>query len=323
MSHIHKIVGSAIAIASLSACGGGGDSSAPPRRFAQTEVKAVATLGALAVEGSGQVVSLAVAYMGGLLEALSTDSGGSRSVDMTATCTTGTARLDMVKATDRIGLEPGDEITLVADRCVVAETGFVLSGTVKLKPLNSIAAAVGGAFAVSFESSMTGFSVTYGGVSTQYDGVANAVFDMAGGGAAASVSFAIPDGRTLSTTALALDPGKPWSALSIEYGPGTNYEGSDSAVPNSATRKLEGAVTVKNGKAMASMFISTPSTLSGTSTTGFFVATSGVLNAKEVDENLATSTTISGVKASVSGDADGDGSLEMVFDSSWSALTTL
>jgi hypothetical protein len=323
MSHRLRIIGSAIAIASLSACGGGGDSGVPTKRFAQAEVRAVATLGALAIEESGQVVSLAFIYMGGFLQGLATDSGASRSVDLTFSCTTGTARLDVVKTAARTGLDAGDQVTLVADHCQAAGTEFAVNGTVKLTAQSSLAPAVGGNFAVNFESTMTGFSFTYAGVSTQYDGDANAVFKLTNGGTAASVSFAVPIGQTLSTTALAHAAGQPWSALSLEYGPGTKYEGSDATSPNSASRKLDGAVSVKHGGRVALLFISTPSTLSGTTTTSSFVATSGVIAVKEMDENLATSTTISGVKASVSGDADGDGSLEMLFDSSWSELTTL
>jgi len=53
-----------------------------------------------------------------------------------------------------------------------------------------------------------------------------------------------------------------------------------------------------------------------------FVATSGVIAIKSTTQNLATSTTFSGVTANVSGDTDGNGSLDLTFESSWAALIT-
>ena len=323
MTQVVKIIGSTIAVAALSACGGGGDSGATPSKFTQAEVKAVATLGLLAVEGSGGVVSLGFAYMGGLMESLAGDSGGSRSIDLTAMCTSGTTRLDVIKTAVRTGLISGDQVTVTADQCAVAGTGFVLNGVTKLTAQNTLAARVGGNYVLSFEAAMTGFTFTADGKTTQFDGVANAAVDVTGDGNTTSVGFAVPAGRTFSAMTTPYEAGKALPAISITYGAGTTSVASEVSAPNNASRKLDGSITLSTGGAPAmSLVISTPSILLGTTATGPFVATSGVIDTKATDENVATSTTVSGVRATVSGDTDGNGSLDLVFDSSWLTLMT-
>ena len=199
----------------------------------------------------------------------------------------------------------------------------MVNGVARLTAQSTIVPAIGGNFAVSFEANMTGFSYTSDSKTARYDGVANVVFGMTGGGNSTGLNFAIPAGKSFSTLITPYVAGKAMTAVSIEYGAGTTFAGSDAVTPNSASRKLDGSIVMSTGGAASlPLAISTRSTLSGTTTTGLFVPTSGVIATKATDENIATSTTVSGVRATVSGDTDGDGSLDLVFDSSWSALMT-
>jgi len=322
VSQAFKIVATSIAIATLSACGGGGDASSPPSRFTQADVKGVATLGAQAIEETGQGAALGFAYWGGWVEAMAYDSGGSRSSDASGMCTTGTARVEVVKSAIRTGLATGDQVTLAADNCAVAGAGIVVSGVVKLTAQETIVAPSGGDFTLRFSADATGFSYTNASQSVQLNGVANTVIAFSGGGNTTALSVAVPDGHSLSALLTAYQAGKALPAISVEYGAGTTFDVSDTSTPNSATRKLNGVVVMSAAGASMRLAISTPSALLGTTSTGLFVPSSGVINTTTTDENLATSTTVSGVRASVSGDSDRDGSLDLVFDSSWSALVT-
>jgi hypothetical protein len=66
--------------------------------------------------------------------------------------------------------------------------------------------------------------------------------------------------------------------------------------------------------------IATPVALSGSTLSGSFAANAGEIHATATDQDLVTATTINGADATVSGDTDRNGSLDLVFSTTLAAL---
>ncbi len=321
MNQVFKTIGSAVALASLAACGGGGDDAGSgPSKYRESDVKNVATLGAIASGMTGDRVGPALSFLGGVLQGLSLDTGGSRSTGTTSCATggsgSGTLSAVVTKSAVRAGMAVGDQVTYTFANCVFANASFTFNGTVKLTAQTDAVNLNSATYQVGYSAAFTNFSVKAGALTTTLGGSANAVSSLTSGNAA-SGTFTVPSGQSLT----AVISGGAAGPFSLTYGAGTTFAGSDVTSPNSASRKLDGAVSAGASGATAPLTIATPVALTGTlSNAGQFSATSGVLNTKSSD--LATSVTFSGTGATVSGDSDRNGSLDLVFQSSWAALTS-
>ena len=203
-------------------------------------------------------------------------------------------------------------------KCAIAGTGYVVDGVAKLTAKTVVAAPGSSDYSVGFEATMAGFSINIGGKLSQYEGVldinssvtANNVYGF---------SLAVPAGKTFSDTM----SGGGNTPIRLVYNAAATFAETAVVTPNTASLKLDGSVSVGVGSlGSLPLLIATPVALSGTESTGTFVANSGVININSTSRNLATSTTFSGANASVSGDSDGNGSLDLVFDSTWAALVS-
>ena len=310
MNQVFKTIGSAIALSALAGCGGGGDDAGSgPTKYRESDVKNVVTLGAIASGMTGDRVGPALSFLGGILQGLSLDAGGSRSTGTTSCATggsgSGTLSAVVTKSAVRAGMAVGDQVTYTFTNCVFANASFTFNGTVKLTAQTDAVNLNSATYQVGYSATFTSFSVKAGALTTTLGGTANAVSSLTSGNAA-SGTFTVPAGQSLT----AVISGGAAGPFSLTYGS-----------PNSASRKLDGAVSAGASGATAPLTIATPVTLTGTlSNAGQFSATSGVLNTKSSD--LATSVTFSGTGATVSGDSDRNGSLDLVFQSSWAALTS-
>lgn len=319
MNQVFKAIGSTTAIAVLTACGGGGDSGGSSVKYTQADVKNTATLGVLTSVVSGDKVGAAMAFLGGVLQGFSTDVNGSRSVP-TVSCASGGAgggslTASVNKTAVRTGLAVGDNITYTFANCTFGSTGLTFNGTVKLTAQNEAANLDSATYQVSYQASLTGFSMKSGTTTTNFSGIANVVSSLTSNNTS-SGSFTVPTGQTFS----AVVTGGSGGPFSMDFAAGTTFTGTEVTSPNAATRKLDGSVSVGTTGAAVPLVITTPAALSGTISSGLFVGTFGVVNTKA--PNLATSVSISGTNASVSGDTDGNGSLDLVFSTTWTALTT-
>lgn len=288
----------------------------PPTKSTQAELKQVAALGVLVTLATGASSGQDLAFLNAVFEGLSADVGGSRIVDLP--CTAGAASVSIVKSASRTGLVAGDGATFTYDRCDVAGSGYVLSGKVTATAQSAVLPAVGGSFSVEYAAVMTGLSATYSNVTRAYDGVLN-ISSGVTGSTTYSTRFAVPAGQPF--TILFTGVGTP---LSYIYSAETTFVGIDNVTSKSGMRKLDGSVTVRLANSpILPLAISTPTNLTGTtSSTNVFTATAGTINTTSAAQNIATSTIISGANATVSGDTDKNGSLDLTFSIPWAALFT-
>jgi hypothetical protein len=320
MNQVFKAIGSTITIAALTACGGGGgDSGGSTVKYTQADIKNTATLGVLTSVVSGDKVGAAMAFLGGVIQGFSTDPGGSRSVPA-ASCASGGAgggslTASVTKTAVRTGLAVGDSISYTFANCVFGSSGLTFNGTVKLTAQTEAINLDSANYQVSYQAGMTGFSMKSGTTTANFGGTANVVSSLTSN-TTSSGTFTVPTGQTFS----AVVTGGSSGPFSMDFAAGTTFTGTEVSSPNTATRKLDGTVNVGTTGAAVPLVITTPAALSGTTTSGLFVGTFGVVNTKA--SNLATSVSISGTNASVSGDTDGNGSLDLVFSTTWTALTT-
>jgi hypothetical protein len=310
-------------LVALVACGGGsggaGSSSSnppPATNSTQAELKQVAALGILITLATGAASGQDLAFLNAIFEGLSADVGGSRVVNLP--CTAGTASVSIVKSAPRTGLVAGDGATFTYDRCDVAGSGYVLSGKVNATAQSAVVPAVGGSFSVDYAAVMTGLSATYTSVTLTYDGVLN-ISSSVTDSTTYSTRFVVPAGQLF--TILFTGAGTP---LSYIYSAETTFAGVDNVTLKTGTRKLDGSVTARLANSpILPMAISTPTTLTGTtSSTNVFTATAGTITSTSAAQNIATSTTINGANATVSGDTDKNGSLDLTFSVPWAALFT-
>lgn len=317
MSPVFKVSASLVAVAALTACGGGGgDSSAP--KYSQGDVKNIAQLGPLTAVVTGDKVTLGLSLLGVHLQSFSAETGGSRTLP-TATCAVngaggGTFTTTLNKSAVRTGLIAGDSITTVYSNCDFGGSGMVINGTSKLTAQSSVVNLSDDNYQVNYQAELTGFSIKRSGITTNLNGITNATSTSVSRNSYTD-SFSVPAGRSFSANLL----GGSGGPFTMTFAAGTTFTGTDVSSPNSASRKIDGTVSISVGSTSGSAIITTPTVLSGTlNASGVFIATSGVITTK-VDD-LATSATVSGNTVTVSGDSDRNGSLDLVFSTSWTSL---
>jgi hypothetical protein len=316
VSQVRKLIASVTSLVALAACGGGGDSP-PLAKYSQTDIKNVAALGVLTTAITGDKVGFDLGFFAGFLQGLSTDTGGSRTVT-NASCVIngsggGTLTTTITKSAVHTGLIAGDQVTLTAVNCTVGGTSQTINGTAALTAQSTVVSTVSGTFKLSYQADLSNFSVKTSASTTNAIGVINAVYELTGNNSVAQ-SFTVPAGH-----AFAASVATGSNLFVMSYDAATTFASTDVISPNSASRKLDGTLTAGTTAATVPLVVATPTALSGTTTSGLFVATSGAINTKSND--LPTSITFSGNTATVSGDTDGNGSLDLTFLSSWAALT--
>jgi len=311
-----KIITASIGLSLLAACGGGGGdtNSTPTTIRTQSDVLTVASLGILSASLTGTDIAPDLGMLGALVQGLSSVASGSLAAPASSCIDngagSGTFTVTLSKSGTYTGFNAGDQISLNFANCDFGGIGYVINGPVKLTLQSAAVNLTSDNYSVSFQADTTGLSTTLGGVGVAYTGTTN-VTTGTSNGTTNSASFTVPAGTSLTAN---LTGGS--SALSLVYNGGTTFSATDVASPNSASRALNGSVSTGG----VALVISTPTTLAGTTSSGAFVASSGVINTKATALNLATSTTLSGLIASVNGDTNGDGTLDLAFQSTWSIL---
>jgi len=212
---------------------------------------------------------------------------------------------------------PGDRVTVTYVQCDASYTGFVVDGTVKLTARTPTTAFSFSGYTAGFEAEMTGLSITDSTALHRYKGVLEIEANRIGVGTS-SGSFAVPAGKLFTgTTFVGSTP------VVLAYGAGTTFAQTDTNLPPYiATRKLDGPVAIGVGSAgVVSLAITTPTALSGSTLFDPLDATAGVIGIAASDENPSVSVTVKAASVTVSGDSDGNGSLDLAFDTTWAALT--
>ena len=326
MNSVFKTVVSVLALAALGACI---DDDGPidyPKHapLSQADVQDTVSMGLLIGRSTDSRVAPGLDSLGVALQELSFDSLGSRSTPP-ATCAVdgkggGTYGGEVKKSSVHAGLEPGDQIVLVYAQCDVGDEGFLLNGTVTLTVQGAALNLPSDHYEVRFGLEATAFSMTFAGLTTRYDGVADVVSTVTGPGIV-STRFKVPVAKAFDAILSAASAASP--TVHLTYAANTTFARTETATPNGASIKLDGLVDA--GPAAddrLALVVGMPTALTGTSTAHVFAATSGVITAWDTGRNLATTTTFNGDKATVSADTDGDSSLDLVFDTTWAALTS-
>lgn len=318
-----NIIASLFCISTLSACCGndcsGEDNHAEP--YTKLDVVETVTLAALATTMTHDHVGYLAYYMALVAQGFSSFNSGNKSFPSapcdSAVGDSGNFSIEISKKTTRTGFSSGDSITYIFSKCKY--NGTLVDGKFKLTALQEIVDLKEDAFAVRYQADLTGFSLSDSGITTRMHGTVNVNFSAnIAPPEAIDFDFSVPAGQTM-TAAVTTSKGD----FVMAYGGGTTFAARGTKSPNTASRKLDGPVNVQTKAAGAvPLQISTPVALTGTDTglVDSFVPTSGTMQVKSSD--LTTSTTISGVMAKVSADSDRNGSLDLVFDSNWTELTT-
>jgi hypothetical protein len=319
MKHIHthfiQLTGSVLALATLAACGGGGgdggngDAPAadPAPQYTQSEIRSVAALGALATDMTAVVGSQGIEALGSVLYIFSADTGGTRTVARNDACESGTLEAQVSKANTQTGLGAGDQVALRFQNCSFG--GAVLHGSATLKTRQALVF-TGDTIDESFEATLSNFTITRNNLAMVYTGAIEAKFNATEASNRLVTEFRVPAAKTFG-----------WKAakLVLAYEAGTTFAGTDVLSPNTLSRKLDGRVSIGTDTPVP-LVITTPAALTGTrSQNGGFVPTAGSL--KTVADDLETSIVSSGNTLTVSGDTDGNGSLDLSFNTTWTELT--
>jgi hypothetical protein len=90
---------------------------------------------------------------------------------------------------------------------------------------------------------------------------------------------------------------------------------------NTFSSKLDGLVTYTTTSGNVGLNFNTITPLTGSLVSGRPIPTAGVLRVKETSVNLLTETSISGSTATVKADSNGDGTLDLTFATTYTALT--
>jgi len=233
----------------------------------------------------------------------------------------------VTKTGSHAGLNAGEQVTFVYDKCFFGDSDMVVDGTVQLTARSVVVPSATGGYSVSFDAVATGLTITYKGLAARYDGeveVVSAISDPEAD--TISTRFAVPADRTFD---IVLSAGEP--TFSVSYGAGTTFASTSTESTRSASVKLDGTVAagvaagtgaVGSATGMVAMAIATPSALAGPPPTDLFVATSGVIVTRSIADDLSTSVTIVGDNLTVRGDTDRNGAPDLSFDTTWAGLIT-
>lgn len=330
MKALFKIAVPVVLIASLAACGGGGSDPAPAPTpeitidplvpiYTQADIKNVANLAVLASSLTGSRVVPGLEYLGESLRGLADDTGGSREISaqpcLSEGVGSGTVSVSLWKTSAHTGLRPGEMVTFTYDHCDVGGTGVVVNGTASLVAQGAVQASTSGGTDVSFEATLTGFSVTAGALVTHYDGVTEMIGNSVESDTVVG-RMAIPTGKSLS---IVLSGGAP--DFHMSYPERTIFAGTDATGPTGTSVKLDGSVYIDSSSGFLQLDVATPAALIGTTTeAGKFVATSGNLSVRLPAQPLVTSVVVNGAQVTISGDVDNNGSVDKVFTLTWDEL---
>jgi hypothetical protein len=319
VSQVFKVGASLLMALVLSACGGGGDAGSPEpangTKYTQDDIKSVAAAGLVPATFILTDNGAGIGVLGGFLVSRTSQTGGSTG-PVVESCVVngnghGSLTYSVTKSAFRTGFAAGDQVVVTFNDCDRGG-GIVNNGTATFTATNNLANLSTASFDYGVDVRMTNFSARYRSSLATFDGVATLITKFLSSNLSLTQKLAVPAGQTLRVTL---------NNQVLEYAGGASVSIALVSIPNSATTRLDGDVKVTNAGKTVALSASTPITLSGsTNAAGQFLATSGTIAVKDTARNIATSTTVSGNNTSVSGDTDGNGSLDLTFSTTWLSL---
>lgn len=305
----------------LAACGGGGDSgsastspgstpNAPSTsvKYTQADAQAVAAKGANAILFTGTRVGIALGFLGGIVANSSHINSGNVPTT-TVTCAGGGGyTYSFTKSAVRTGFVAGDQLVFNYNNCTAS--GVTVNGTTVLTLQNAVSAASFSDYDVVYEAKLTNFTVRALSISTTLNGTGNVGSRLVALNSTTQ-KLSVPAGQSLKAES---------NGGGVEYKSGSSLSLTEVTTPQSAQYELKGDVVLtKDGKTTA-LQISTPVAVKGIYPNQRFEPTSGTLTSRDTTLRLTTSTTLAGTSASVSGDSDDNGSMDLSFATTWNLL---
>jgi hypothetical protein len=235
---------------------------------------------------------------------------------------TGSATSSVTKAGVYKGLAAGDQVTISFSKCPLLFGSFTLDGVVKLTARSQVSLTQTYAYDISYEVETTGLSYTDSAGQYQFSGVLDvdthrATIDV-------TRKLSVPAGQSFSATINA-----DAKTTVLAYAAGASFEQAlkdYSDLGQEATYKLDGAISIGDGQSAAiplTMATPTPLDLVVFHNGAKIISIepiSGVVNTRWGDPVLATSATVNGANLTISADSDGNGSLDLVSNTTWAAL---
>jgi hypothetical protein len=339
MNNNSSFVRSAICLGLLSlvsACGGGGGGDSTPAtqqpaavaplvNYGQTEAKSVAGLGLISVELLTMQLQIEQAFFASFLQSFTTGTPSGSTAPVTVSCVlptggNGSITVSVAKAGVYTGLKAGDSVDLTFNSCTLGSAGIMLNGRAVVVP-SADYANLGANFAVQYKLTTTNFNMTdfsSGGEQLRSTGEQLVKYDAI----AAGPNF--PDVSTVISTSYTFShyPTSTSSAADIIYvlSPLVSLAQRQTA-SGTFTSRIAGNISVDGAGSSIFLNFLTLAPITGNMVAGRPLPTAGALRVKDTGLNLLTETTIQGLSATVKADSNGDGTLDLNFNTTYVALT--
>lgn len=333
MNPFIKILLSTAFISLLAACGGGGDdggngevpatsSNGNTQKYTQAEVQSVAATTALSVS-AGYRGGVGTALLGSFFAQQTSRLAGTEASTVKScgdlfSLSAGTYTFTTTKSTVRRGFDIGDKFTVTFNNCKFNGSEPIVNGTAIFVATKSVADLAVSDYEYPYDLMLTGLTVSYRGINLRWDGAANmeSKFKASTNTVLVTQKLTVPLGQKLQ---LMVD------GQTLEYGGGATFLFTENSQVGKATlsAQLNGSVKFTRSGQTTPLEVNTVTPLFG-STDGQanFSATAGTFNAKDTTRNLPVRATFNSTAASIDGDTDGNGSLDLNVTSSWATLTT-
>lgn len=310
-----------MAVAALSACGGGGSDTvvqlpALVTPYSQTTVKNVAGLGLLIVRTEASQVQNEQAFFALTLKSVINSSTGGSIPSTTASCASngaggGSFTLGITKSGVYAGLRANDTVSLLFSACDFGGTGSTasptLNGAAVLTSKNTYSS-LPAAFSIQYDVATTNFDLISSASKLRSNGIQAVTFDatvagtglpeinVVAGSTGYSSAFFSPATASAANLTNTLKSG---GAIYSKLGAGSTFISG-----------VNGIIDVLVSSGALSFTLATNTRLSGSNASGAAVPTAGNLSTKDNALNLQTVTTIQGSNATVQADTNQDGSLD-------------
>jgi hypothetical protein len=323
----------------VSACGGGGGDSTPvaqqptvvaapvkaPVIYGQDEAKVVAGFGLVTIELVTILMQVEQAFFANFLQSFTTGTPSGSSAPVTVSCVlpsggNGSITVSVAKAGVYTGLKAADSVDLTFNSCTLGTSGTMLNGRAVMVPSANYAN-LGANFAVQYKLTTTNFNMTNfggGGEQTRSSGEQSVKYDTTVTGPSyPDVSTIISNSYTLSHF-----PTSTSSIADIGYtlSPLVSVSQQQTASGTFISR-VAGNISADSSSGPVFMDFLTLTPLTGNMVAGRPLPTAGVIRVKDTGWNLLTETTVQGLSASVKADSNGDGTLDLNFNTTYVALT--
>ena len=318
-----------LAVASLSACGGGDSTNTPPAApvqvtpYSQSDVKTAAATGLLLVNLSATQAQVEQSFFAALLEGFINAPAGGSLAATTIPCAvnglgSGSFTTSVTRAGIYAGLRTNDILNFTFNSCVFGSAaGLTLNGSTSLTSGNTYTS-LAPAFLIQYNVVTTNFDFITSAGKIRSNGNQSVTFDARTAGTSlpeiSVLAGAAGYGSSFFTPATATVP----SISNTLKSGGTIY--SRLGTGSTFVSGVNGVVDIVTSSGMQSFTLVTNTRLSGSTASGSAVPTAGNLSAKNNTLNLQTVVSIQGLNATVQADTNQDGTLDSTTTSSYALL---